>query len=374
MTDNPLLESFFIAGLECSTHRRRDGVRLDLLDASGHARLAYQDFCRLKRLGMGAARSGLRWHRTERLDGTLDFSADLPLLEAARDARVQVVWDLCHYGYPDFLDPLSPKFVEHFARYARAAAEVIQDHSPGGEVWVCPVNEISFWAWAGGVGYFNPFCAGQADALKRQLVRAAIAAIEAVWEVAPGARVVHADPVIHIAPKSANLGDVAAAENHRQAQYQAWDMLCGRMYPDLGGRPDYLDVLGLNYYPSNQWTLDGPRLTPRDPGYRPLRELLREVYWRYGRPLFIAETGTEAEARPDWLRFVCDEVAAAHALGVPVGGVCWYPILNHPGWDDGRHCHNGLFDYVDASGGREVHAPLAKELARQQERFVGVAS
>ena len=57
MTDNPLLHSFllnsfFVAGLECSTHRRRDGARLDLLEASAHARFAYQDFCRLKRLGV----------------------------------------------------------------------------------------------------------------------------------------------------------------------------------------------------------------------------------------------------------------------------------------------------------------------------------
>ncbi len=373
MTDNPLFNSFFVAGLECSAHRRRDGARLDLLETSAHARFAYQDFCRLKRLGMGAARSGLRWHRTERLDGTLDFSADLPLLIAARDAGVQVVWDLCHYGYPDHLDPLSLKFVEHFARYARAATEMIQDHSADGAVWVSPVNEISFWAWAGGVGYFNPFCVGQADALKCQLVRAAIAAIEAVWEAAPSARVVHADPIIHIAPPSANPGDVAAAEGHRRAQYQAWDMLCGRLNPDLGGRPGYLDVLGLNYYPSNQWVLDGPRLTPQDPHYRPLRELLREVYRRYGRPLFIAETGTEAEARAPWLRYICDEVAAAQSLGVPLGGVCWYPVLNHPGWDDDRHCHNGLLDYADASGKREVYAPLAKELARQQARFEALA-
>ena len=31
-----------------------------------------------------------------------------------------------------------------------------------------------------------------------------------------------------------------------------------------------------------------------------------------------------------------------------------------------RHCYNGLFDYADESGDREVFLPLAKELARQQ--------
>jgi hypothetical protein len=48
-----------------------------------------------------------------------------------------------------------------------------------------------------------------------------------------------------------------------------------------------------------------------------------------------------------------------------VEGVCLYPIVNHPGWDDDRHCYNGLFDYADDTGNREVFAPLAEEVARQ---------
>jgi hypothetical protein len=52
---------------------------------------------------------------------------------------------------------------------------------------------------------------------------------------------------------------------------------------------------------------------------------------------------------------------------VPIEGICLYPILNHPGWDDDRHCYNGLFDYANDDGNREVHVPLARELARQQE-------
>jgi hypothetical protein len=54
---------------------------------------------------------------------------------------------------------------------------------------------------------------------------------------------------------------------------------------------------------------------------------------------------------------------------VPVQGICWYPIINHPGWDDDRHCHNGLFDYADEVGNREIHQPLAESILHQQERF-----
>jgi len=52
--------------------------------------------------------------------------------------------------------------------------------------------------------------------------------------------------------------------------------------------------------------------------------------------------------------------------GVPVEGVCLYPILNHPGWDDDRHCFNALWDYPQANGERVIYRPLADELARQQ--------
>ncbi|HKS13160.1 MAG TPA: beta-glucosidase, partial [Pseudomonas sp.] len=38
-----LFQSFLMAGYECSTHRRRDGQRLDMLQATGHARWVQRD-------------------------------------------------------------------------------------------------------------------------------------------------------------------------------------------------------------------------------------------------------------------------------------------------------------------------------------------
>jgi hypothetical protein len=55
--------------------------------------------------------------------------------------------------------------------------------------------------------------------------------------------------------------------------------------------------------------------------------------------------------------------------GIPFEGICLYPILNHPGWMDDRHCQNGLFEYADESGNRSVFQPLADELRFQQLRF-----
>ena len=47
--------------------------------------------------------------------------------------------------------------------------------------------------------------------------------------------------------------------------------------------------------------------------------------------------------------------------------------VNHPGWDDDRHCYNGRWDYADANGRREIYEPLARELASEQELLVSEA-
>src|SRR5204863_8682802 len=90
----------------------------------------------------------------------------------------------------------------------------------------------------------------------------------------------------------------------------------------------------------------------------------QEVYTRYHRPLFIAETGTEDHDRPLWMAYIAAEARAAINAAVPVNGICLYPILNHPGWDDDRHCYNGLWDYPESDGSREIYVPMAEELKR----------
>ncbi len=106
-------------------------------------------------------------------------------------------------------------------------------------------------------------------------------------------------------------------------------------------------------------------LEPSHPQYRPVWRMLQEVGQRFGHPLFVAETGIEDDARPAWLRYMGHEVRTAIRHGVAVHGLCLYPILNHPGWDDDRHCYNGLWDYADASGARDLYAPLVRELENQ---------
>lgn len=367
MTAVSLFNSFFLGGYECSTHRRLDGVRLDLLKSTGHDRYAEQDYNLLKAHAINAARDGLRWHLIEQRPGNYDWSSFLPMLHAARDTGMQVVWDVCHYGWPDHIDIWSAEFPRRFAEFAAAVATLVRAETSEAPFY-CPINEISFWAWAGGdTRSIAPAATRRGMELKRQLVRASIAGIRAIRDVDPRARIVTVDPVIHVVPKTPRARKRALQTC--EGQYEAWDMLAGKQHPELGGSPDCLDVMGVNYYSYNQWFLRGDTIRRGDPLYRPFRDILIETYQRYQRPLFIAETGAEGNIRASWFRYICDEVHAAVQAGIPIEGICLYPVTDYPGWSNNRHCPCGLFGAPDVNGDRPVHRPLAEELAVQQRRF-----
>ena len=369
----PVFPSFFAGGFECSTHRLRSGRRLDLATSTRHLEFADADYRRLKDAGIRVARDGFAWHRIEASAGRRDFASVVPLVRAARRHGVDVIWDLMHFGWPDGLDVFSPAFVGRFAAFARASATLLADEGDT-EPWICPINEISFLSWAAGdVGALNPFAIDRGFELKCQLVRAAIAAIEAVREVSPLTRVFVHDPAYHVHPSSV-WPDGDAAETSRLLQFQACDLLSGREWPLLGGKREYLDVVGVNYYPWNQWEFGttvypGAPVRTGDRRYRPLHDILQEWHRRYDRPIYVAETGCEDDARAGWFRTVCDEAEIVRERGVDLLGVCLYPIVDFPGWDDDRHCRNGLWGYADDDGRRVADPAFADELWRQQRRF-----
>lgn len=346
-----------IAGFECATQRRRDGGRHDFVAATRHDLLADRDYALLHSVGIRGARDGLRWHLIETQPGRYDWSSFRRQQEAAHRAGVTVAWDLMHYGWPDWLSPLEPGFVDRFAGFAAAAAREI---GPGGIH--TPVNEISFLTWGGGeVGYLEPFRTDCADALKRIYCRAAIGAAQAIRAVDPQAILLTSEPLIHVVPAPDDRRGVTRAARLRWSQHEAGRMLLGKAAPELGGDPALFDMIGLNYYPHNQFDSLRRTLLPGDPRRRPLRDLLLEAQRLYGRPLYLSETGAEGDERAAWLADVAGEIRAANRHGGDVRALCLYPILNHLGWDDGRYCEHGLFCGIDDH--REVHQPLADQIA-----------
>jgi glycosyltransferase involved in cell wall biosynthesis len=351
--------SWYHGGWECSSHQLRSGRRLDMIAATGHDRNVDADYRQLAGFGITTMRDGLRWHLIEQRPGRYGFASWTPMLEAARRSGTQVIWDLLHYGWPDDIDIWSPAFVDRFARFAGAAARHFRELSDAVPFW-CPVNEISFFAWGGGdAEYLNPFARGRGFELKVQLARASIAAMIALRDIDPRARFVHCEPAIVVHHDPAGLLPRWQAEGHHESQFQAFELLSGRLWPQIGGDPSFLDIAGVNYYFNNQWIHGGAPIDIGHPLYRPFSDILFDVHARFGCPLYVAETGTEGDRRADWLRYIAREGDRARTRGVPVEGVCLYPIANHPGWDDERPCPNGLLGSDVRRGQRYVHAPLA---------------
>lgn len=369
-----MFKSYFVAGFECATHRRRDGVRIDSIAAQLHDRFASEDYALAARNGFRAARDGLRWHLIEPSPGRYDWSSWMPMLHAARDAGVQVAWDLWHYGTPDWLDIFSAAFVDRIAAFARRAAEIHRYETDQVPIW-CPLNEIGFFTFAAGEwAEFAPYAEGRAAELKRQLVRAGIAVVDAVRTVDSRARIIWCEPAIHVLPDGSMPEAAALAETRRLSQFEALDMLAGHIVPELGGRPDLLDVVGLNFYPHNQFVLEKGHVPLGHYDWRPFSDILEEFWSRYRRPLIVSETGAEGCGRSAWLHYICAEVEEAIERGVPVEAVCWYPITDYPGWDDDRICPTGLFGSADEHGRRETHSRLAREFLLQRQRFEHVSA
>jgi hypothetical protein len=337
-----------MAGFECSTHINCVGERLDMTASVEHDLFCAEDYRRLRDLGILAARDGLRWHRIDR-GGSYDWSSWTPMLNAAREEGVQVIWDLFHYGWPDNIDIFTQKFVDRFGKFAREAARIHREHSD--EIpFFSPFNEISFFSWAAARELIFPWAHGRDGELKRQAVRAFIAAVDNVRDVDPRARFISPEPLIHNVPPVLQPWNTGPALAQRNSQWEAWDMIRGVAAPELGGHERYLDIIGLNFYAANEWEVPGGRKLhwdagSDDPRWMPLHQLLAEVHERYRQPFFIAETSHYGVGRAPWLNEIAAEVAIALKHDVPVGGVCLYPILDRFDWDDSSHWHNcGLWD------------------------------
>ena len=123
--------SFFFAGFEGSTGYDRNGRWFDHVVATGHERTVVQDYCNLASFGLRAARDSIRWPLVDRGCGRFDFTSVEPFAVAAHRHRIEVVWDLFHYGFPEGIDLLGRDFAPRFADYCYAAARHIARRTDG---------------------------------------------------------------------------------------------------------------------------------------------------------------------------------------------------------------------------------------------------
>ena len=374
-SSDAIFPTFFMTGFECSTFVWKDRERKDYVTATGHDVHLERDLSFAMDLGMGVAREAIRWPQVDLGNGRYDWSSVKAVQDAATRCKITPIWDLCHYGFPDGCDPFSQDCLDRFVDYCRAAAEFVTSTAEG-PYFFTPINEITFFsAAATDLEWMYPFAKGRENELKRALCRMDIAGAKAIREVEPGARMVHVDPMIHAVPPHdrPDLADEARDEAYREA-YEGFDILYGRLEPELGGAPEILDIVGVNVYHYSQVQLGENKkrevLGPRDQRRKPLSEMLEFAWQRYRRPIIIGETSGYQEHRAEWLRMTIEESLKALNSGVELHGICLYPFVDLPDWWSQEWAKIGVYDVADKDSFDRVPCDTYIEELRRWQKLL----
>ena len=376
--NNPF-NTFWMAGFECTDKLNAFGNRVDFLNITGHLELIDEDYARLHDFNIATVREGIRWSQVEKQPYVYNWGTIAHMIEAAKRNGIQQVWDLCHFGFPDDLTPLHPMFARRFAALCRAFVQFYRSVSPDDDLIIIPINEVSFLSWLGGDACGTaPYCKGYGWEVKYKLMRAYIEGIEAIKEIDRSVLILTSEPLVNMVPtENATDEQIAGAVLQHEYQFQVTDILSGRICPELRGRPEYIDMIGVNYYYNNQWICNTCEFLvwtdyPKDARWTPLHNLITQVHERYNKPIVITETSHPKEDRSLWINMISDECAQVLDADIPLFGVCLYPIIDRPDWDDLITWHNsGLWDIDIHKNGlkRILYQPMARELMHAQKKL-----
>jgi beta-glucosidase/6-phospho-beta-glucosidase/beta-galactosidase len=371
-----MFKSFWMGGYECTDQLNHYGNRVDLLSLTGHIEHIVRDYKLLSEVNISTVREGIRWSIVEKRPYEYDFSTVAYMISVGKEQNIQQIWDICHFGYPDDLSPLHPHFERRFVALCEAFVKFYRAIIPDGPLLVTPINEVGFISWLGGDhASTTPYCRRMGWDVKYSLIRAYIHGIKSMKAIDSNLYILSTEPIVNIVPPlNASLLEIQIAHEQHEIQYQALDMLTGKICPELGGHPELIDYMGFNFYYNNQWISNLFDFLPwanleLDPRWRGLSSLLLEAYNRYGQPIVLAETSHSGEHRPNWLELITKECIKAIDLGVPLKGICLYPIIDRPDWDH-LHVwhHSGLWDANETEpSARLVHQPYAEAILESQQ-------
>jgi hypothetical protein len=99
------------------------------------------------------------------------------------------------------------------------------------------------------------------------------------------------------------------------------------------------------------------------------------VWERYGTEMVLTETSHVDEMRPIWLNVVAHDCERILDEGIPLRGICLYPVLGMPEWHDPTiWVRMGLWDLVPNGSKleRQIYPPMLDALRsaqRLEEKF-----
>jgi len=388
------------AAAACTVHRVGDRW-FDQVRRTGHHDRV-DDIERLASLGVARVRFPVLWPRVMQGDvGSPAWRWHDVRLRRIRDLGLESIVGLVHGSAP--FDVADPEFVQRFAAYAGSVAR----RYPWVEDWT-PIHEPLTSARRGTlVGDWHPHLRDSIAFVQRvvQSIVATAAAMRAIREVVPHARLVQTETFGRISSTS------ALTEHRRVANEMRWlaiDLLCGRVDREhplreyverTGVAPHVLDelvdaacppdVIGIDYdlasdrflddrveqYPAHAWSGDGNRAFADIEAIRSAqatitghRAVLEDVWRRYKRPLAFTQThlGGTREAQMRWLydawcAAVDGRVAGLDVRGVTVSAV-FGELHRHGSADDDRY-EPGAWDVRARVPRATAIVGLARELA-----------
>jgi beta-glucosidase/6-phospho-beta-glucosidase/beta-galactosidase len=355
-TDTPRLEldaGFVVAaGIEASAPVIRGGVRQDELRKTGHWERYEEDLQLVASFGIRYLRYSVPFHVVARSDDPreFDWAWTDSALGALREAGLEPILDLLHFGLPDDLGAVGDRrLVGRYEVYATAVAERYP--------WVryyTPVNEPLVCAWASTLsGFWNErrrtpeaFVAALDN-----LSTCAVRGMEIIRERRPDAIFIQSDACDSYRPLEPAAAEQAAFYTERG--FVAYDLTYGRRptprivdwllrHGMSAQRLDWFEqrgstegcIVGHDYYRGNERFIAANgrfyKAGSRRLGFRQLALIFHE---RYGMPFMVAETNIGGAYAPRWLAEVWNDALQLRDEGLPIRGVCWYGFVDHVDWD-----------------------------------------
>ncbi|MET1087729.1 MAG: family 1 glycosylhydrolase [Arthrobacter sp.] len=347
----------------------------DIFESTAHDINWKQDLGLLAACGVRRLRYPVRWHRVEARENVFDWSETDRVLHHLRDNGFQPIIDLIHHtSYPRWLEGgfADPRFRTAYLRYT----ELFARRYPWVQEYTLFNEPFSTLFLTGHEAVWPPYQSGLKNFVGQLLnVLPAVAeASRAYADLLPGARHVWTDTCEHHTGSGTRGTAYAAMANERR--FLVLDSFLGKGYDldgpmaeplhDAGGErlldidPGRIDVLGLDYYAHCQWHFDDVCGSTPTPFPVPLADQIH-LYWeRYGVPCLLTETNIRGRTsdRATWFKYVLEQCERARARGVPLDGLCWFPVIDSTDWDSLLFRSDGHIDPVGVYW-------LDQELARQ---------
>ncbi len=313
---------------------RQDEVKL-----IQHDKYLELDYQLMVDIGCVGIRDAARWYVSHPKPNEFDWRWMDRVVKASDDYHLKLYIDLWHYGYPDWLDFMSPYAVDCFVEFASQIAlryPSIQHY--------CVCNEPSLLVEMGGrQGTWSPFL-NDPLAVRRQICRMIIEASKAILSIKPDAFLIIPEPW-H-----------ATRTNAEDNQAAVIDTVLGLRDTELGGRDDLISIVGLNHY--------------RDCTLPPLHKLMLNARNRWpNKPLWLTETSgpTDGWLQEEWLWWMLAETRLANMEGADITAFTWAPAISMFDWvDETRQLQNGIW-VLGEDGSREPNKLMiaAVQLARK---------